>query len=329
MKLCRRQFLHLAAGAATLSTVPCFAQAQGYPSRRVTVIVPYPAGDTADVLVRTLAENLKAPLGQPVIVENIAGGAGSIGAGRIARAAPDGYTIGLGDLPTHVLNGAVSALPYDLLNDFEPVALLADSPLWIVARNSLPPNSLNELIAWLRMNQGKASQGIYSSGGVGHLCGLAMQNSTGLAWQFVPYRGTTQAMPDLLGGQIHLLCVTPAGLLSMVRSGQIKAYAVTADTRMAFAPEIPTVDEAGLPGVHISIWFGLWAPKGTPPAVIAKLNSAIMVALAEPALRARLADLGLEIPPPARQTPKSLRAYQQAEIEKWWPIIKAANIKGE
>jgi tripartite-type tricarboxylate transporter receptor subunit TctC len=303
------------------------ARADVYPSRRVTVIVPYPAGGTADVLVRILAENLKTSLGQPLIVENIVGGGGSIGTGRIARAAPDGYTIGLGDLPTHVLNGAISALPYELLNDFEPVALLADSPLWIVARNSLPPKNLNELIAWLRVNQGKASQGIYSNGGVGHLCGLAMQKSTGLAWQFVPYRGTAQAMQDLLGGQIDLLCATPAGLLPMVRTGQINPYAVTATSRMAAAPEIPTVDEAGLPGVHISLWFGLWAPKGTPQAVIARLNTAIMAALANPTLRTRLADLGLEIPPVAGQTPESLRAYQQAEIEKWWPIIKAANIK--
>jgi tripartite-type tricarboxylate transporter receptor subunit TctC len=276
-----------------------------------------------------LAFAVAGALGQPIIVENIAGGGGSIGAGRIPRAAPDGYTIGLGDLPTHVLNGAVSALPYDLLNDFEPVALLADSPLWIVARNSLPPRNLNELIAWLRVNQGKASQGIYSSGGVGHLCGLAMQKSSGLAWQFVPYRGTAQATQDLLGGQIDMLCATPAGLLPMVRSGQIKAYAVTAATRMAVAPEIPTVDEAGLPGVQISLWFALWAPKGTPPAVIARLNSAVVAVLAEPALRVRLADLGLEIPPVARQTSEALRAYQKAEIEKWWPVIKAANIKME
>jgi len=305
------------------------AGADVYPSRRVTVIVPYPAGGTQDVLARILTETLKAALGQPVIVENIAGGGGRIGTGRIARAAPDGYTVGLGNLVNHVLDGAVSALPYDLLNDFEPVALLADSPQWIVARNSLPPKNLNELIAWLRVNQGKASQAIYSSGGVGHLCGLAMQKSTGLAWQFVPYRGTGPAMQDLLSGQFDLLCATPAGLLAMVRSGQIKAYAVTADTRIAFAPEIPTVDEAGLPGVHISLWFALWAPKGTPQAVIARLNSVIMAALAEPALRARFADLGLEIPPAARQKPESLRAYQQAEVEKWWPIIKAANIKGE
>ena len=305
------------------------ASADVYPSRRVTFIVPYPAGGTADVLMRILAENLKPPLGQPIIVENIAGGGGRIGIGRVARAAPDGYTLGQGNLATHVLDGAVAALPYDLLNDFEPVALLADSPLWIVARNSLPPQNLHELIAWLRVNQGKASQGIYSSGGVGHLCGLAMQKSIGLAWQFVPYRGTGPAMQDLLGGQIDLLCVTPAGLLPLVRSGQVKAYAVTAGARMAFAPEIPTVDEAGLPGVHVSLWFALWAPKGTPQAVIARLNSAIMTALADPTQRARLADLGLEIPPAARQTPESLRAYQQAEIEKWWPIIKAANIKME
>src|SRR5215471_15511483 len=325
----RRNFLHLAACAAALPVVSRVAWAQAYPSRPITMIVPFPAGGPTDTIGRIVAEGMRVSLRQPIIIKNVTGAGGTIGVGRVARAVPDGYTLSVGFLGTHVLNGAIYTLQYDVLRDFEPVALLASNPQLIVAKSATPAKSLNELIAWLKANPGKASQGTAGVGSPAHVSGAYFQKETGTHFQFVPYRGAAPAMQDLVAGQIDLMFDQALNSLPHVRSGKIKAYAVTANTRLAAAPEIPTVDEAGLPGFYISVWSGMWAPKGTPKDVVAKLNAAVVDALAHPTVRQQLADLGQQVPPRDQQTPEALRAFQKAEIEKWWPIIKAANIKAQ
>jgi len=267
MKLPRRSFLHLAMGAAALPAVTRVAKAQTYPSRPITMIVPASAGGPTDGIGRIMAERIRASIGQTVIVENVSGAGGSIGVGRVARAAPDGYTIGIGHWTHYVVNGAIYSLPYDLLKDFEPVAMIATGPLVIVAKKTLPANNLKELIAWLKANPGKASAG---TGGVGtppHVAGIFFQNTTGTRFQFVPYRGTGPAMLDLVAGQIDLMIEQASNVLPQIRAGTIKAYAVTANTRMSSAPDIQTVDEVGLPEFYISVWHGLWVPRTTPKAV--------------------------------------------------------------
>jgi tripartite-type tricarboxylate transporter receptor subunit TctC len=297
--------------------------AQVFPSHPLTMIVPFPAGGPIDATARIVADGMRASLGQPVIIENISGASGSIGTGRVARAAPDGYTFGIGYLGTHVFNGAAFLLPYDLLNDFEPVSLLVANPLLIVARKTMTAKDLPELIAWLKANPGKASQGTSGAGGTSDIAGIFFQKETGTRFQLVPYRGAAAMMQALLAGQIDLMIDFAANSLPQVRAGTIKAYAVTAPARLPAAPDIPTVDEAGLPGLHISAWQGIWVPKRTPKDAIAKLNAAIVAALADPSLRGRLTDLGQEIYPRGQQTPEALGALQQAEIKKWWPIIKS------
>jgi tripartite-type tricarboxylate transporter receptor subunit TctC len=297
--------------------------AQVFPSHPLTMIVPFPAGGPIDATARIVADGMRASLGQPVIIENISGASGSIGTGRVARAAPDGYTFGIGYLGTHVFNGAAFLLPYDLLNDFEPVSLLVANPLLIVARKTMTAKDLPELIAWLKANPGKASQGTSGAGGTSDIAGIFFQKETGTRFQLVPYRGAAAMMQALLAGQIDLMIDFAANSLPQVRAGTIKAYAVTAPARLPAAPDIPTVDEAGLPGLHISAWQGIWVPKKTPKDAIAKLNAAIVAALADPSLRGRLSDLGQEIYPRGQQTPEALGALQQAEIKKWWPIIKS------
>jgi tripartite-type tricarboxylate transporter receptor subunit TctC len=306
------------------------ASAQPYPSHPVTLIVPFGAGGPVDTLARSLSEAMRISLGQPVIIENVTGASGTIGVGRAVRAAPDGYTVSIGNWPSHVVNGAIYALPYDVLKDFEPVARLPSNPYVIVARKDLPAANLKELIDWLKANPDKATQGTAGPGSGQHVSGVYFQNVTGTRFQFVPYRaGSSEIMRDLVAGHIDLTFDQAITALPHVRSGQVKAYAVTSNKRLAAAPDVPTVDEAGAPGVYISSWYGMWVPKGTPPDIVRKLTTAVMDALADPAVRERLADLGQEIPPREQQTAEALATYQKAEIEKWWPLIKAANIRAE
>jgi tripartite-type tricarboxylate transporter receptor subunit TctC len=306
------------------------AWAQSYPSRAITLVVPFGAGGPADTIGRIVAEGMREPLGQPVIVENVAGASGTIGVGRVAVAPPDGYTSVLGNWATHVLNGTMFALRYDLLADFEPVALVSNDPLLIVARKSMPANDLKEFTAWLKANPDQATQGTTGAGGISTVGGLFFRGATGTRFRFVPYRGGLgRAMQDLIAGQIDFMIDTAANSLPQVRAGTIKAYALTANTRLAEAPDIPTVDEAGLPGLYALNWQAVFLPKGTPKDIVTRLNSAIVTALADAAVRRRLADIGQEIFPREQQTPHALTAYQKAEIEKWWPIVREANIKAE
>ena len=323
-----RMFLAWFIFAAAFGNVAIAAE-QLYPSRPITMIVPFAAGGPTDTIARILAEHMRVSLGQPVILENVTGAAGSIGAGRVARAAGDGYTLVIGVWGTHVLNGAIYPLSYDLLKDFEPISLVASNPMVIVAKKVMPAKDLMELIAWLKANPDKASAGTTGTGGASHVAAILFQKETGTRFQFVPYRGLAPAMQDLVAGQIDMMIDNPATSLPQVRAGTIKAYATTAKARLAAAPDIPTADEAGLPGFIVSQWTALWAPKGTPKDIITKLNEAVVESLADKNVLARLADLGQAIPMRDQQTPESLGAYQKAEIEKWWPIIKAANIKAE
>jgi tripartite-type tricarboxylate transporter receptor subunit TctC len=329
MELPRRAFLQLTAGVAAVPAVSRITMAQAYPTRPITIVVGYAAGGPTDTRTRIIAQYMKASLGQSVVVENITGASGSIGTARAARAAPDGYTISSGDWGTHVVNGAIYTLQYDLLRDFEPVALLSSTPLLVITKSAVPATDLKELIAWLKANKDKVSYGTSGPGSPSQVGALFFQKMTGMQFQFVPYRGGSLVLQDLIAGQIDLTLGAASTALPAVRDGKIKAYAVTSNVRSAMAPSIPTVDEAGLPGLYVSLWGGLWAPSGTPKAIIGKLNSAVVEALSDPTVRQRLADLGEEIPARELQTPEALAAHHKAEIEKWWPIIKAANIKAE
>jgi tripartite-type tricarboxylate transporter receptor subunit TctC len=323
----RRRFLALTAGAAALPAVSRIVWAQTYPSRPITIVVGFAAGGSTDTIGRMIAERMKSSLGQPVIVEDVTGAGGTIAVGRVARAAPDGYTLSLGNNSSHVVAGATFALQYDLLNDFEPVALLSTGPFVVVAKKTMPANDLKGLIAWLKANPDKASVGV--GGSLSQVAGVVFRNETGTRFQIVPYRGAALAIQDLVAGQIDMMISDPLVALAQVRAGTIKAYGVTTKTRLPSAPDIPTLDEAGMPGFDISQWHGFWLPKGTPKNIIAKVNGAVTDALADPMMRARLADLAHETFPRAKQTPEALGAFQKAEIEKWWPIIKAANIRSE
>jgi tripartite-type tricarboxylate transporter receptor subunit TctC len=329
MKSTRRRLLQLTAGMLALPAVSRAAFAQAYPSKPITIVVPFAAGGPTDTIGRLLAERLRAQLGQPVIVESATGAGGTIGVGRAARAAPDGYTISLGQNGSHVITGATyTNLPYDLLKDFEPLALLCIAPFVVVAKKTVPADDLKGFIAWLKANPNR-TVGTAGQGSISHVCGLVFQNATGARLQFVPYRGTAPAMQDLVAGQIDMMISDPVTSMPQVRGGNIKIYGVCADTRLPSAPDVPTVDETGLPGYHVALWHGLWMPRGTPKPIIAKLNAAVTDALAEPAMRTKLAELGQEIYPRDRQTPEALGALQKSEIEKWWPIIKDGNIKVE
>jgi tripartite-type tricarboxylate transporter receptor subunit TctC len=319
----------LAASVAALLVVAPEAIAQTYPSRPVTMIVPASAGGPTDAIARVLSERMTANLGGTVLVDNVAGAGGSIGVGKVARSASDGYTLGIGQWSHYVLNGATYALQYDLLADFAPVAMIVTGPLLLVSRKDLPANDLKGLIAWLKANPDKATAGTGGVGSPPHISGIFFQKMTGTQFQFVPYRGTAPAMRDLLAGQIDIMIDQASNVLPQLRGGTIKAFAVTAKERLPSAPDVPTVDEAGLPGLYVSVWHGLWAPKGTPAEIIAKLNGVVVKSLGEPGTKEKLAALGQDIPPPDQLTPQALGAFQKAEIEKWWPIVKDAGIKAE
>jgi tripartite-type tricarboxylate transporter receptor subunit TctC len=305
------------------------AKAQSFPSRAITMVVPFAPGGAIDTIPRIMAESMRTTLGQPVVIENTVGAAGSIGVGRVARAEPDGYTLSFGSWSTHVVNGAVHNLRYDLLTDFEPVLLVASQPVLMLLKKAAPASNLKDLITWLKANPDKASMGTAGVGGLSHIAGVYFARDTGTRFAYVPYRGNGPAMQDLIAGQIDLMIDTAASALPGVRNGSILAHAVMAKTRLAAAPEIPTVDEAGAPGLYVSTWYGIWAPKGTPKDVIGKLNAAAVAALNDAAVRKRLTELGPEIPPADQQTPEALGAFHKVEIAKWWPIIKAAGIKAE
>jgi tripartite-type tricarboxylate transporter receptor subunit TctC len=319
----RKLFCVLALAAAGIG--PANAQ----PSRVITIVVPLPPGGATDTLTRTLAEHMKGSLGQTIIVENLPGAGGTLGVARVVRAAPDGATLSVGNWATHVSSAATYPVQYDLLRDLEPVAKLADTPLWMVAKKALPAADLKELIGWLKANPDKASAGIVGMGSGGHICGLTFQAATGTRYQFVPYRGGAPAMQDLVGGQIDFMCDMAANSLPQARAGNIKAIAVMSKARWFAAPDVPTAEEMGVPGVALSLWHGIWASKGTPKEVVARLNAAVVSALADPAVQKRFADLGQELPPREQQTPEGFAAYHKAEVEKWWPVIKGAGIKVE
>ncbi len=333
MRFPRRRFLHLASnatlGAAALLVVSQAARAEAYPTRPIVIVNPFAAGGPTDALVRILSERMRVSLGQPLIVENVTGGAGTIGVGRVARAAPDGYTVSVGHWSTHVINGALYPLPYDLLRDLEPIALLTSYPMLLLTKNDVPVKNLTELTAWLKANQDKVSVGTIGVGSAAHVAAVYYEHLAGLKFQFVPYRGAGPALQDLMGGRIDLFFDHLPNALPQVREGKVKAFAVTASGRSPVASDIPTCDEAGLSGLYINIWYGLWVPKGTPAEVKAKLNTAVVEALADPKVRQQLTELGQVIPPRDQQTPEALGAYQKAEVEKWWPIVQAAGMKGE
>jgi tripartite-type tricarboxylate transporter receptor subunit TctC len=305
------------------------AQADNYPSHPITMVVPFAAGGPTDAMARILAERMRARLGQTILIENVTGAAGSLGVGRVVRAPPDGYTVSIGHLGTHVANGAIYQLGYDLVTDLEPVVLLPSNPMIIVSKNAVPAKTLKELIAWLKARPTPATAGTAGAGSGSHIAGLYFENITGVPLQFVPYRGTAPAMNDLVAGQIDVMIDQTSNSIAQVRAGTIRAYAVTDEKRVASASDIPTTDEAGLSGFHMTLWSGLWVPSGTPKDVITRLNGAAVDALNDPAVRMKLENLGLEMTPADQLSPEALGAWQQAEIAKWWPMIRAAHVQVE
>jgi len=303
------------------------ARADNYPSHPITVIVPFAAGGPSDAMMRILGERMKTTLGEAILIENVTGAGGSIGVGRAVRSPADGYTISFGHLGTHVANGAVYKLGYDLVADLDPVVLLPSNPMIIVSKNAVPARTLSELLAWLKSSPTPAAVGTAGAGSGSHIAGLYFESVAGIKLQYVPYRGTGPAMNDLVAGQIDLIVDQTANSINQVRAGTIRAYAVTDDKRVAQASDIPTTDEAGLPGFHMTLWSGLWVPKGTPKEIVDKLNAAAIEALGDPQVRKQLENLGLQMPPSDQLTPEALGDWQKAEIAKWWPMIKAANVK--
>jgi tripartite-type tricarboxylate transporter receptor subunit TctC len=303
------------------------ARADKFPSHPITIVVPFSAGGPSDAMTRILAERMQRTLGETILIENVTGAGGSLGVGRVVRSAPDGYTIGFGHLGTHVANGAIYKLGYDLVTDLEPVVLLPSNPMIIVSKTAIPAKSLGELLAWLKARPTPPTAGTAGAGSGSHIAGLYFENVTGIKLQYVPYRGTAPALNDLVAGQIDLIVDQTSNSISQVRASTIRAYAVTDDKRVESAPDIPTTDEAGLPGFHMTLWSGLWVAKDTPKPIIAQLNGAAVDALNDPAVRTKLENLGLQMPLPDQLAPQALGTLQKAEIAKWWPMIKAANVK--
>ena len=305
------------------------ASAESYPTRPVTIVAPFPAGGPSDALARILSEPLRAALGQPVVIENVVGAGGNIGIGRVARASPDGYTLAIGQWSTHVVNPVTYSLSYDVVNDFEPIALLANTPQLIIARKDFPANDVHELIAWLKANPDKAMAGTVGAAGGAQIAAIYFQQATRTRFGFVPYRGGAQVMNDLIAGQVDFMFDQAANAIAQVRAGTIKAYAVMSGGRWRGAPDIPTIDQSGVPGLHVSYWHGLWAPRGTPQHIIAKLNTAVVSVLADPKVQRGYATQGQDMWPRELQTPQALAAWHRAEVEKWSPIIAAAHLKAE
>jgi tripartite-type tricarboxylate transporter receptor subunit TctC len=328
-KFGRRKFLHLAAGAAALPAVSRVAQAQSYPSRPITLLVPYPPAGLYDVQARVLAEHMRKTLGQSVVIENMGGAGGSIAIGRLARATPDGYTIGIGSDDQFVVNAAIYPLQYDVVKDLEPVTLLSTYAAFIVGKKELAANNLQELVAWLKSNPGNVAFAHNGVGGLLHRCGLAVQRVAGISWPFVPYRGAALALQDVIGGRIDVMCASIASAFPHVRGGLIRGYAVTGSARGASAPDIPTAREAGFADMQLTGWGAIFVPRGTPSDVTGRLHAAIMEALADPEVRKKLTDIGLDVVPREQQRPEVLAALQKADMERWLPVLKAANIKAE
>jgi tripartite-type tricarboxylate transporter receptor subunit TctC len=325
----RRTFLRLAAGAAALPALPYVVRAQAYPSRPITMVVPYLAGGPADGLARPLAERMSKALGQPVVVENVPGQSGVPGVERAVKAAPDGYTLSYGHNGSHVVNGAVYSLSYDLRSDLEPVALLPSNPLMISARKDFPAANLAELIAWVKTNPGKVGVGNVGPASGTNVNAIYFQNITGGRFQFVPHKSVQTAIKALTSGELDLLFDQASHSLSYLRAGTIKVFAVASKTRTVSAPDVPTTDEGGLAGFHSANWYGLWAPKGTPKDIVVRVNRAVVESLADPELVKQLSQQGLDMPPADQRTPEALAAFHKSEIEKWWPILQAAGIKAK
>lgn len=315
--------------AAVLVLIATHAAADTFPSRPITIIAPTTAGGPPDTIARLLAEPMRARLGQPVVVENVTGAGSTIGVARVARAAPDGYTLSIGHLNSHVFSSLTYSVNYDVVKDFEPIAMLTTAPMALFGRIGLPAADAKELVAWFKANPGKASFGTVGVGGPARVWATDFQNTVGTKFQFVPYRGAFAIVQDIVGGQIDIGYTEGSNILTHLKSGKLKAYAITADQRWKAAPEIPTIKEAGIPGLQMPFWHGLWAPKGTPLDVIARLNMAVVSALADPAVRARMVQLGWEIVPSAQQTPQALGAHHKAEVEKWGKVIAASGVKAQ
>jgi len=305
------------------------ARADNFPSHPITLVVPFSAGGPTDAMARILAEHMRTTLGQNLVIENVTGAAGSLGVGRVVRAPPDGYTVSIGHLGTHVANGAIYKLGYDLVADLEPVVLLPSNPMIIVSKDAVPAKSLKELLAWMKSRPTPPTAGTAGAGSASHIAGLYFEKITGIKLQYVPYRGTAPALTDLVAGQIDIIFDQLSNSIAQVRAGTVRAYAITDDKRVESAADIPTTDEAGLPGFHMTLWSGLWVPKGTPKDIVSKLNAAAVDALNDPAVRKKFEDLGLQMPPAEKLSPEALGAWQKAEIGKWWPMIKAADVKME
>jgi tripartite-type tricarboxylate transporter receptor subunit TctC len=322
----RRRFLQLATSAIPLLAGLRSLRAQAYPSRPITLVVPFPPGGSTDVAGRILADRMAAVLGQPVIVENVGGAGGSIGLGRVARAAPDGYTIDIGQWDTHVA-GIIYNLNYDLQTAFAPIGLVSINPQLLVARKAFPADDLSSVVAWMKAHPGAAK--LVNQVAAAQVGGLLLEKLTDTKVLFVPYRGAGPGMTDLISGQVDLMIAQAAVMMPQVRAGTIKALVNLSPQRSASIPDIPASDEAGVPGLYISGWFGLFAPRGTPSDIVARLNGAMVQALADPGLQKRFTDLGLDMPSREQQTPEGLAAFHRAEVEKWWPIIRAAGVRGD